>query len=252
MTTCLEVEDLHASAEGKEILRGVSLSVGMGEIHVLMGPNGSGKSTLASVLMGHPGYTVTRGRVLFQGNDLVGLRPEERSRLGLFLAFQYPVAVAGLTVEHFLRTALNAHREAKGEKSMNPKEFRELADVELARLKFKSEFLGRDLNDGFSGGEKKRLEILQLAILRPRLAILDETDSGLDVDAMKLVAQGVNRSVGPEMAVLVITHYQRLLHHLKPSQVHVMAAGRIVQSAGVELVDTVEREGYKALTPATS
>ena len=245
MPPLLQVDDLRATVEGKEILSGLSLTIDRGEVHAIMGPNGSGKSTLASVLMGHPAYKVTGGKVKFWEKDLLALNPEERSKLGLFLAWQYPVAVPGLSVEQFLRTALNAHREHRGEKSLNPAEFRQTIEPKLETLKFKAEFLERSLNDGFSGGEKKRLEILQLAVLEPTLAILDETDSGLDVDAMKLVAEGVNQLIGPRMAVLVITHYQRLLHYLKPSHVHILTGGRIVKSGSLELIATVEQAGYK-------
>src|SRR3989344_2686654 len=245
MPNLLEIINLHTQVEGKEILKGVNLAINQGEIHALMGPNGSGKSTLASVLMGHPSFVVTSGKINWQGQDLLSLKPEERSHLGLFLAFQYPVSVTGLTVEHFLRSALSAHRQSVGQKILSPLEFRALIEAELKLLKFKSEFLERSLNDGFSGGEKKRLEILQLAVLKPKLAILDETDSGLDVDAMKLVAEGVNRLVKSEMAVLVITHYQRLLHYLSPTNVHVMMAGKIIKSAGSDLVQAVEQTGYQ-------
>lgn len=245
MSDLLSISNLCATIEGKEILRGVNLKVNAGEVHALMGPNGSGKSTLASVLMGHPSFVVSSGAVLVGGKDILDLKPEERSALGIFLAWQYPVAVPGLTVEHFLRTALNTKRQASGDKTLSPVDFRESINPELDLLKFKPEFLSRGLNDGFSGGEKKRLEILQLIILKPRLAILDETDSGLDVDAMKLVAAGVNRLVGPELGVLVITHYQRLLHYLKPNYTHIMMQGKIVKSGGPDLVDIVEQKGYK-------
>ncbi|MDP3986418.1 MAG: Fe-S cluster assembly ATPase SufC [Candidatus Veblenbacteria bacterium] len=250
MVQLLEVNNLHVQVEGKEILKGVTLAVKAGEVHALMGPNGSGKSTLASVLMGHPGYEITQGSATFLGQNLLAMKPEERSRMGVFLAFQYPVAVPGLTAEHFLRTAFNAHREARGEKPLNPMDFRTLVQAELDRLQMKPELLERGLNDGFSGGEKKRLEILQLAVLKPQLAVLDETDSGLDVDAMKLVAQGVNSLLGFAMGVLVITHYQRLLHYLKPTHVHVMVNGRMAKSAGPELVQAVENSGYDQFTVA--
>ena len=249
----LEIKNLHASVGEKEIIKGLSLNINPGEVHALMGSNGSGKSTLASVLMGHPAYQVTAGEAALGGRDLLPLKPEERAAAGLFLAFQYPQAVPGLSVEHFLRTAYNAQATSRSEKILNVKEFRELLQATLTTLEFKPEFLERSLNDGFSGGEKKRLEILQLAVLKPRLAILDETDSGLDVDALKLVAEGVNRLVGPEMGVLVITHYQRLLHYLKPTHVHIMSEGRLVTSAGPELVEKVEQQGYQQfLTPPTT
>ncbi len=245
MPSLLAISNLCATVEGKEILRGVNLQINKGEVHALMGPNGSGKSTLASVLMGHPSYTVSAGQALFTGEDLIALKPEERSARGVFLAWQYPVAVPGLTVEHFLRTALNTKREANGTKVLSPSDFRSQVEPELARLKLKPEFLSRALNDGFSGGEKKRLEILQLSILQPRLAILDETDSGLDVDAMKLVAESVNYLLKTDLAVLVITHYQRLLHYLQPDFTHIMNQGRIVKSGGIELVELVEQQGYQ-------
>lgn len=241
----LSISNLRVKAGEKEILRGLNLDIDIGSVHAIMGPNGSGKSTLASVLMGHPGYEVVGGRVTFDNQNLLVLKPEERSHLGIFLAFQYPIAVAGLTVEHFLRTAVNSHRQNKGEKNLTVREFRELIEPELIKLSFKSEFLERSLNDGFSGGEKKRLEILQLALLKPRLAILDETDSGLDVDAMKLVAEGVNSLLGSTMSLIVITHYQRLLHYLKPDYVHIIMDGRVVKSAGPELVNRVEQGGYQ-------
>ena len=241
----LEVKNLHVSVGDKEIIKGLSLELSLGEVHALMGPNGSGKSTLASTLMGHPSYQVTAGEVTLNGQDLLALKPEERAAAGLFLAFQYPQAVPGLSVEHFLRTAYNAQATARKEPPLNVKAFRELLQTAMTTLEFKPEFLERSLNDGFSGGEKKRLEILQLAVLKPKLAILDETDSGLDVDALKLVAEGVNRLIGPEMAVLVITHYQRLLHYLKPTHVHIMAGGNLIASAGPELVEKVEQHGYQ-------
>ena len=249
MNHLLEIKNLHVSVEGKEIIKGLELLIKAGEVHALMGPNGSGKSTLASALAGHPRYTISQGHIVLAGNDITGLKPEERSLLGLFLAFQYPVAVPGLTVEHFLRTAANSHNQARGEKELNPVEFRKSVETEIKAFKFKHDFLERGLNDGFSGGEKKRLEILQLALLRPKLAVLDETDSGLDVDAMKIVAAGVNRLINNQMGVLVITHYQRLLHYLKPTHVHVMVNGQIVKSAGPELVVAVETDGYKQFEP---
>ncbi len=244
----LDVTNLCASVEGKDILQGVTLSVNPGEVHALMGPNGSGKSTLASVLMGHPAYQVTRGSVAFAGADLLAMKAENRSRAGLFLAFQYPVAVPGLSVEEFLRASVNAHRSARQEKPFSIMEFRNIIQAEAAALGLKHELTQRGLNDGFSGGEKKRLEILQLALLKPKLAVLDETDSGLDVDALRAVAEGVNRLLGPDLGVLVITHYQRLLHLLKPTHVHVMAQGKVVRSGGPDLVTEVERDGYASFT----
>jgi Fe-S cluster assembly ATP-binding protein len=245
MSALLEIKNLHACVADKKILNGLNLAIAAGEVHALMGPNGSGKSTLASVLMGHPGYQVTGGAVEFDGNNLLAMKPEERARLGLFLAFQYPVAIPGLTVEHFLRTALNTKLQFQGAKSLSPKDFRAAVEAELKLLKFKPELLERSLNDGFSGGEKKRLEILQLAVLKPKLAILDETDSGLDVDALKIAAEGVNNLLSSGMSVFVITHYQRLLHYLKPSHVHVMLDGNIVRSGGDELVQEIESKGYQ-------
>ena len=244
MADLLNIQNLQAQVEGKDILKGISLSMAAGEVHALMGPNGSGKSTLASVLMGHPGYEVTGGRVQFEGNDLLVMKPEARALAGMFLAFQYPIAVPGLTVDHFLRTALNTQRQARGEKQLSTKEFRGFIEAALMLLKFKPELLERSLNDGFSGGEKKRLEILQLAVLKPKLAILDETDSGLDVDALKIVAEGVDSLLGSGMSVLVITHYQRLLHYLKPTHVHIMQDGKLRESGGPELVDKIELHGY--------
>ncbi len=250
MRHLLEVENLRVKVGDKEIIKGLSLNINLGEVHALMGPNGSGKSTLAATLMGHPSYQVTAGTVAMAGRDVLVLKPEERAVVGLFLAFQYPQAVPGLSVEHFLRTAYNAQAVSRQEPVLNVKAFRELLQTAMATLEFKPEFLERSLNDGFSGGEKKRLEILQLAVLKPRLAILDETDSGLDVDALKLVAEGVNRLIGPVMAVLVITHYQRLLHYLKPTHVHIMAEGKLIASAGPELVERVEHDGYQQFLPA--
>src|SRR2546426_2518781 len=227
----LVVKDLHVSVEGKEILKGVSLEVRKGQIHALMGPNGSGKSTLANTLMGHPRYEVTSGEILFKGQSLLELEPDERSRMGLFMAFQYPVAIPGITVANFLRSALNARlapSETNGsgampqKKGINPKEFRDLLRGHMKLLRVDESFAGRYLNEGFSGGEKKRAEILQMAILKPEIAIMDETDSGLDIDALRIVADGVKALAGPEMGVLVITHYQRILSYIKPHFVHVM------------------------------
>jgi Fe-S cluster assembly ATP-binding protein len=247
----LEVQNLHVTVEQKEVVRGVTLTVAPGEVHALMGPNGSGKSSLASALMGHPSYQVTGGRAVFAGKDLLALKPEERAAAGLFLAFQYPQSVPGISVEHFLLTAYNAQAAARKEKTLNVKEFHELVLKALVSLELKPEFLERGLNDGFSGGEKKRLEVLQLKVLRPKLAILDETDSGLDVDALRLVAQGVNQEVADhKLGVLVITHYQRLLHELKPTHVHIMAEGKLIASAGPELVEKVEQSGYQQFVTA--
>jgi Fe-S cluster assembly ATP-binding protein len=242
----LEIKDLHVAIDGKTILQGVDLVAGQGEVHAIMGPNGTGKSTLAYALMGHPSYTVTRGEVLFQGQNLLELEPDARSRLGLFLAFQYPVAIPGVTVANFLRTALNARRRAvnRDDKGIPLPEFRKLLTEKMKMLKMDPVFAGRYLNDGFSGGEKKRAEILQMATLEPEIAILDETDSGLDIDALKVVAEGVNALTGPSMGAIVITHYQRLLNYIKPDFVHVMMGGRIVESGGPDLAVSLEERGY--------
>jgi Fe-S cluster assembly ATP-binding protein len=244
MSALLEVRDLHASAEGREILRGVDLTVNRGEVHAIMGPNGSGKSTLAQVLAGHPAYTVTRGTVHYQGKDLLALKPEERAREGVFLAFQYPVAIRGITNAYFLRAALNAIRRHRGEAELGPVEFMEAVEEKLAALGWDAGYLERPVNDGFSGGEKKRNEILQMAILEPTLAILDETDSGLDIDALKTVANAVNRLRRPDNATVLVTHYYRILTHVEPDVVHVLSAGRIVRSGGKELALELEAKGY--------
>jgi len=240
----LEIRNLHVTAEGKEILKGLDLDVEVGRIHALMGPNGSGKSTLANAIMGHPSLEVTEGSISFKGEEITEAAPEDRSRLGLFMAFQYPVAIPGVTVAKYLRMAINAHRDARDEKEINLKEFRSEAETAMELMKIPKEFSSRYLNDGFSGGEKKRMEILQLAMLRPELAVLDETDSGLDIDALQTVAEGVNQVSGPEMGVLIITHYQRILHLVKPDSVHVMFEGRIVKQGGAELVQQLEDKGY--------
>ena len=246
MGSVLEIRELCVSVEETEILRGVNLTVEQGEIHALMGPNGSGKSTLAYALMGHPGYEVTGGEVFFKGVDILELAPDERSRMGLFLAFQYPVAIPGVTVANFLRTAINSRRKAE-----NPEdggipiaEFRKLLKEKMASLEMSEKVAGRYLNDGFSGGEKKRAEILQLATLEPEIAVLDETDSGLDIDALKIVAGGVNKLIGPKLGVLVITHYQRVLRYIQPEHVHVMFEGRIVESGGADMARQLEEQGY--------
>jgi Fe-S cluster assembly ATP-binding protein len=244
----LEIRDLQVRAGEKDILRGVDLAVGKGEIHALMGPNGSGKSTLANAVMGHPGFEVTSGQILFKGQDITDASPDERARMGLFMAFQYPVAVPGVTVTKYLRTVLNAHREARGEEPIPLREFRQTVEGAMKLTNVPREFAGRYLNEGFSGGEKKRMEILQLALQRPELAILDETDSGLDIDALRVVANGVNAVAGPEMGVLIITHYQRILHLVQPSHVHVMYQGRIVREGGPSLVDELEAKGYGWIT----
>lgn len=247
MTSFLEIRELHAAIEGNEILKGVNLTVKSGEIHALMGPNGTGKSTLAHVLMGHPVYEVTAGEILFKGNNITEMDPDERSRLGLFLAFQYPVAIPGLSVANFLRSAINAHRKAKDpdDKGIPIPEFRNLLREKMDMLEMRHEFAGRYLNEGFSGGEKKRAEILQLATLEPNIAILDETDSGLDIDALRIVANGVNALAGPNLGVLLITHYQRILNYIKPHVVHIMLDGRIAETGGAELAEKLEEHGYK-------
>ncbi len=242
----LVIRGLHASIDGAEILKGVDLELSKGEVHAIMGPNGSGKSTLAHVLMGHPAYEVTGGEVIFNGEDVLELEPNERSQLGLFLAFQYPAAIPGVTVANFLRMAVNAHRrdEDGTENPIRIPEFRKLLQESMEQLKIDRSMTSRYLNDGFSGGEKKRMEMLQMAMLRPKIAILDETDSGLDIDALRIVADGVNSLVGPEMGALVITHYSRLLRYIKPQHVHVLVDGRIVRSGGPEVADELERDGY--------
>ena len=241
----LEIRNLHVTAEGKEILKGVSLDVDGGSIHALMGPNGSGKSTLANAIMGHPSLEVTDGTIAFKGTDITEAAPDERSRMGLFMAFQYPVAIPGVTVAKYLRMIVNSHREAAGEEPVKLKDFRKEAEEAMALTNIPKDFSSRYLNDGFSGGEKKRMEILQLALLNPRLAVLDETDSGLDIDALNTVAHGVNAvAEGSDMGVLIITHYQRILHMVKPEFVHIMFEGRIVKEGGPELVEQLEKRGY--------
>ncbi len=240
----LEIRNLHVSAEGKEILKGLDLDVSKGEIHALMGPNGSGKSTLANAIMGYPALEVTEGEIRLEGDDITEAAPEDRARGGLFMAFQYPVAIPGVTVAKYLRMAVNAHREATGESEIKLKDFRKQTEAAMELVDIPREFSSRYLNDGFSGGEKKRMEILQLAMLRPKLAVLDETDSGLDIDALRTVAEGVNRFAGPDLGVLIITHYQRILHLVKPDFVHVMFEGRIVKQGGPELVELLEERGY--------
>ena len=244
----LEIRNLHVRAGEKEILQGLDLVVDKGEIHALMGPNGSGKSTLANAIMGHPGLEVTEGEIFFRGEDITEADPDERARAGLFMAFQYPVSVPGVTVTKYLRTVLNAHRDAHGEEPIPLKEFRLTVEDAMKLTNVPKEFSSRYLNDGFSGGEKKRMEILQLALQRPRMAILDETDSGLDIDALRVVAGGVNAVAGPDMGVLIITHYQRILHLVQPSHVHVMYMGRIVREGGPELVGELEARGYGWIT----
>ena len=240
----LEIRNLHVRAGEKDILRGLDLAVDRGEIHALMGPNGSGKSTLANVIMGHPGLEVTEGEIVFKGEDVTEAAPDERARMGLFMAFQYPVSVPGVTVTKYLRTVLNAHRDARGEDPIPLKEFRQDVEAAMKLTNVPKEFSSRYLNEGFSGGEKKRMEILQLALQQPAMAILDETDSGLDIDALRVVANGVNSVAGPDMGVLIITHYQRILHLVQPSHVHVMYQGRIVKQGGPDLVGELEAKGY--------
>ncbi|HTU96431.1 MAG TPA: Fe-S cluster assembly ATPase SufC [Solirubrobacteraceae bacterium] len=244
----LEIRNLHARAGEKEILRGLELTVGKGEIHALMGPNGSGKSTLANVIMGHPNLEVTEGQILWGGEDITEADTDERARMGLFMAFQYPVSVPGVTVTKYLRTVMNAHREAHGEDPISLRDFAKTVKAAMELTKVPEEFSRRYLNEGFSGGEKKRMEILQLALQRPELAILDETDSGLDIDALRVVADGVNSVAGPDMGVLIITHYQRILHLVQPSHVHVMYRGRIVKEGGPGLVEELEAKGYGWIT----
>jgi Fe-S cluster assembly ATP-binding protein len=246
----LQIENLHVSVGGKEILRRLTLSVGAGEVHALMGPNGSGKSTLSYALAGRDGYTVTQGRVLFEGEDLLAMKPEARAAKGVFLAFQYPLEIEGVTTMTFLRTALNAQRKARGEKEIDAVSFLRLAREKASALQIPEEMLKRAVNVGFSGGEKKRNEMLQLALLEPKLAVLDETDSGLDIDALRTVADTVNAMRDPQRAFLMITHYQRLLAHVVPDFVHVLARGRIVRSGGKELAHELEAKGYEGLIEA--
>jgi Fe-S cluster assembly ATP-binding protein len=240
----LEIHDLRARAEDKDILKGLTLSVDAGEVHAIMGPNGSGKSTLARVLAGHPGYEVTGGSILYDGQDLLALQPEERACQGLFMAFQYPVEIAGINNAYFLKAALNALRKHRGEPDVDAVEFMQIAREQAKLLEMDQSMLSRSVNEGFSGGEKKRNEIFQMAVLQPRLAVLDETDSGLDIDALRVVAHGVNALRSPERAMLVVTHYQRLLNYIVPDIVHVLSDGRIVRSGGKELALELEAKGY--------
>ena len=252
----LVIKNLHVNVEGQEILKGLNLEVSRGEIHAIMGPNGSGKSTLANTLMGHPAYEVTQGEIWFKGQNIVEMSPDERSRLGLFLAFQYPSAIPGVSVANFLRTAINARYEkpdpadnGNGTSSgrtrgISMRDYRNLLKEKMAMLQMDPNFARRYLNDGFSGGEKKRMEILQMAMLQPEIAILDETDSGLDIDALRIVSEGVNQLMNPNLGVLVITHYQRILNYIKPEHVHILVGGRIVMSGGPELALELEEKGY--------
>ncbi len=246
----LEIDDLHVKVDGKEILKGITLSVPAGEVHAVMGPNGSGKSTLSYTLAGREGYDVTGGRIFYQGEDLTALLPEQRAAKGMFLALQYPVEIPGVVTLTFLKTALNAQRRARGEPELDAMRVLRLVREKAAALKIPEDMLRRPLNAGFSGGEKKRMEMLQMALFEPKLAILDETDSGLDIDALKLVAEGVNALRQPGRAMLVITHYQRLLSYIVPDRVHVLAAGRIVKSGGPDLALELERSGYEGVVEA--
>ncbi len=248
----LIIKNLHVQVEGQEILKGLDLEMSKGEVHAIMGPNGSGKSTLANTLMGHPAYEVTDGEILFQGTDIIDLSADERSRLGIFLAFQYPSAIPGVSVANFLRTAINARYEEKDpsgngngrRRGISMRDFRKLLKEKMAMLQMDPSFAGRYLNEGFSGGEKKRMEILQMAMLQPQIAVLDETDSGLDIDALRIVSEGVNELLSPDLGVLVITHYQRILNYIRPEHVHILVDGRVVMSGGPELALELEERGY--------
>ncbi|TVR19084.1 MAG: Fe-S cluster assembly ATPase SufC [Anaerolineaceae bacterium] len=248
MGVTLEIQNLHAKVDGEDIsiLRGVNLTIKQGEVHAMMGPNGSGKSTLANVLMGNPAYEITEGDILLDGESILEMEPDERSRAGLFLAFQYPVAIPGVTVANFLRHAINARMKEQDpeSKGISIPAFRKMMMEKMGKLEMDSSFAGRYLNDGFSGGEKKRAEILQMAVLEPAIAILDETDSGLDIDALRIVAEGVAMLKGPNLGTLVITHYQRILNYIKPDHVHIMFGGRVAESGGAELALRLEEQGY--------
>jgi len=243
----LEVRDLHVSVDDTEILRGLDLAVSLGEVHAIMGPNGSGKSTLTNVLAGRPGYTVTKGSVTYEGRDLLAMPPDERARAGVFLAFQYPVELPGIRNREFLRTALEAVRTARGEPKLAIRDFNKLMEARALEMEFDPDLMKRNVNEGFSGGEKKRNEILQLSVLDPKLALLDETDSGLDIDALKVVSEGINRFRGPSKAIVLVTHYQRILNYVTPDFVHVLIDGRIVRSGGRELALELESRGYEWL-----
>jgi len=240
----LEIRDLHASVEGKEILKGISLTINRGEVHAIMGPNGSGKSTLAKVLAGHPQYEVTKGEVLYEGRNLLEMPPDERARAGIFLAFQYPIEVPGVSNSQFLRLAYNEKRKHLNEEELDPLEFKDLLKERAKIVEMDESFMSRSVNEGFSGGEKKRNEILQMAVLEPKLAVLDETDSGLDIDALRIVAGGVNKLRNADNAIVLVTHYQRLLNYIVPDYVHVLAGGRIVREGGKELALELEEKGY--------
>jgi Fe-S cluster assembly ATP-binding protein len=250
----LDIRNLHVSVEGREILKGVNLLVRQGEVHALMGPNGTGKSTLAYTLMGHPNYVVTEGEVWFKGQNILGLEADQRSHLGLFLAFQYPVSIPGVSMANFLRASINARRKSANaqDKGISVPEFRKLLKEDMDLLKMDYTFAGRYLNEGFSGGEKKRAEVLQMAVLRPEIAVMDETDSGLDIDALRIVSEGINTLAGPKVGVLVITHYQRILNYIKPEFVHIMLDGRIVESGGPDLALHLEEQGYDWIRERTS
>ena len=248
----LEINDLRVRAEDKDILKGLNLSVGEGEVHAIMGPNGSGKSTLARALSGHPGYEITGGSITYQGKDLIELAPEDRARDGIFMAFQYPVEIAGINNAYFLKAALNAMRKHRGLPELDAVEFMQLARAKARLLEMDQAMLNRSVNEGFSGGEKKRNEIFQMAVLEPKLAILDETDSGLDIDALKIVSNGVNALRSPDRATIVVTHYQRLLNYIVPDFVHVLQDGRIVRSGGKELAFELEEKGYGWIEPDTA
>lgn len=244
MDNLIEIKNLHASIDGKEILKGIDLTVKPGEVHAIMGPNGSGKSTLSNVLVGHPAYTITEGEIIYKGKDLLSMSPEDRSHEGIFLSFQYPVEIAGVSMTNFMRAAINAKREYHGEPAMSAGDFLKMMRDKRALVSLDSKLANRSVNEGFSGGEKKRNEIFQMAMLEPTLSILDETDSGLDIDALRIVAEGVNKLKRPDTSTLVITHYQRLLDYIKPDIVHVLYNGKIVKTAGPELALELEERGY--------
>jgi len=248
----LEIKNLHATVDGKEILKGIDLKINAGEVHAIMGPNGSGKSTLAQVLAGHPAYVVTEGEVIYEGKNLLDLSTEDRAREGIFLAFQYPTEIPGVSNSYFLKSALNEIRKYRGEEELDAMEFLELMKEKMKVVEMEKSLINRPVNEGFSGGEKKRNEIFQMAVLDPKLAILDETDSGLDIDALRIVATGVNSMRSPKNAILVITHYQRLLNYIVPDFVHVLSAGRIVKSGGKELALELEKIGYESLEEAAA
>lgn len=252
MASLLSLAGLRVEVDGKEVVKGLSLEVPAGEVHAIMGPNGSGKSSLVSALMGHPKYLVTDGAATFGGKDLLGMAPHERAAAGLFLAFQYPREIAGVTLRSFLYAAHQAQAKARGGKAMTVLQFKDALEARMKALHMDAAFAERSLNQGFSGGEKKKAEVLQMDILRPRMALLDETDSGLDVDALRIVAEGVKALRAPDFSALVVTHYARILHHLAPDRVHVMVKGRIVESGGAELATRLEKDGYKEFLPKTS